>query len=189
MGTVAPSISPALAEWITRQHVFFVGTAPSGDDGHVNVSPKGHDTFRVLGPNRVAYLDLTGSGVETIAHLRDNGRITVMFCSFEGPPRIVRLYGRGDVIEPGDARLRRGGRALRRRCPGTRSCIVVDVDRVADSCGYAVPLMAFVGDRDRLIEWAERKGADGLVDLPSGEERGVDRRLAGPRRRQSEVAS
>ena len=162
MGTVAPSISPALAEWITRQHVFFVGTAPSGDDGHINVSPKGLDTFRVLGENRVAYLDLTGSGVETIAHLRDNGRITVMLCSFEGPPRIVRLYGRGHAIEAGDPRFDEvAGRFD--DFPGTRSCVVIDVDRVADSCGYAVPLMSFAGDRDRLIEWAERKGAGGLV--------------------------
>jgi hypothetical protein len=162
MGTVASSISPALAEWISRQHVFFVGTAPTGGDGHVNVSPKGLDTFRVVGPNQVAYLDLTGSGVETIAHLRDNGRITVMFCSFEGPPRIVRLYGRGEAIEPTDVRF---GDLARRfdELPGTRSCIIVDVDRVADSCGYAVPLMSFVGDRDRLIEWSERKGTDGLV--------------------------
>lgn len=162
MGTVASSISPALAEWISRQHVFFVGTAPTGDDGHVNVSPKGLDTFRVVGANRVAYLDLTGSGVETIAHLRENGRITVMFCSFEGPPRIVRLYGRGEVIEPTDERF--GDLAIRfDELPGARSCIVVDVDRVADSCGYAVPLMSFVGDRERLIEWAERKGPDGLA--------------------------
>ena len=113
-------ISPALAEWITRQHVFFVGTAPSGDDGHINVSPKGLDTFRVLGDNRVAYLDLTGSGVETIAHLRDNGRITVMLCSFEGPPRIVRLYGRGHAIEAGDPRFAEvAGRFD--DLPGTRS--------------------------------------------------------------------
>jgi Pyridoxamine 5'-phosphate oxidase len=162
MGSVASSISPALAEWITRQHLFFVGTAPSGDDGHVNVSPKGLDTFRVRGPNQIVYLDLTGSGVETLAHLRDNGRITVMFCSFEGPPRIVRLYGRGEAIEPSDERfddVASGFGAL----AGIRSCIVVDIDRVADSCGYAVPLMSFVGDRDRLIEWAERKGVDGLV--------------------------
>jgi hypothetical protein len=162
MGTVASSISSALAEWITRQHVFFVGTAPSGDGGHVNVSPKGLDTFRVVGPNQVAYLDLTGSGIETIAHLRDNGRITVMFCSFEGPPRIVRLYGRGEAIEPGDERFGAVASTFG-ELPGARSCIVVDIDRVADSCGYAVPLMSFAGDRDRLIDWAERKGADGLV--------------------------
>ncbi len=92
-----------LVEWIGRQHVFFVATAPSGPGGHVNVSPKGYDSFRVLDASTVAYLDLTGSGVETIAHLRDNGRITLMFCAFEGPPQIVRLQGRGQVIMPGDA--------------------------------------------------------------------------------------
>jgi Pyridoxamine 5'-phosphate oxidase len=162
MGTVASSISPALREWIARQHVFFVGTAPSGDDGHINVSPKGLDTFRVLGPTRVVYLDLTGSGVETIAHLRDNGRITVMFCAFEGPPRIVRLYGRGHSVEAGDPSFDEASLGIE-KYPGARSCVIVDVERVADSCGYAVPLMSFAGDRDRLIEWAERKGDDGLV--------------------------
>ena len=87
-----------LVDWIGRQHVFFVATAPSGSGGHVNLSPKGYDSFRVLDTSTVAYLDLTGSGVETIAHLRDNGRITLMFCAFEGPPKIVRLQGRGEVV-------------------------------------------------------------------------------------------
>ena len=102
MGTVLDSIDDDLAAWIEAQPVFFVATAPSGPDGHVNLSPKGYDTLRVLGPDSVAYVDLTGSGVETIAHLRENGRITLMLCAFEGPPKIVRLYGTGEVVVPGD---------------------------------------------------------------------------------------
>src|SRR6188768_2680373 len=103
MGKRFAELDDDLREFIARQHVFFVATAPLAGDGHVNVSPKGLDTFRILDPSTVAYLDLTGSGVETIAHLRDNGRITLLFCAFEGPPRIVRLYGRGEVLRPGDA--------------------------------------------------------------------------------------
>ena len=102
MARTHDTIDEALQKWIAAQHVFFVATAPTAVDGHVNVSPKGYDTFRVLDDTTVAYLDLTGSGVETIAHLRDNGRLTIMFCGFEGPPRIVRLFGRGDVVRPGD---------------------------------------------------------------------------------------
>jgi hypothetical protein len=162
MGRTADAIDPATADWIARQPVFFVATAPAGPEGHVNLSPKGLDTFRVLGPKEVAYLDLTGSGVETIAHLRQNGRITVMFCAFAGPPRILRLFGLGRVIEPGDDRftaLAEGFPDL----PGVRSIISVALDRVADSCGYAVPRMDLVGDRDRLVRWAEAKGTDGLA--------------------------
>ena len=142
--------------------MFFVATAPEGADGHVNVSPKGYDTLRVLEPNRVAYLDLTGSGVETIAHLRENGRITLMACAFNGNPRISRIYGRGVVHPVGTP----GFRALEREfpeLPGRRSIVDVAVLSVATSCGYAVPQMDLVGNRDRLIEWAEKKGADGIV--------------------------
>jgi hypothetical protein len=139
--------------WIERQPMFFVATAPS-TDGHVNLSPKGLDTFRVLGPTSVAYLDLTGSGVETIAHLRDNGRITFMFCAFEGPPRILRLYGRGEVVRPGDPDWDDlAGRFP--AIPGARAVIRASLDRIADACGYSVPELAFVGQRSRLVEWAE----------------------------------
>ena len=141
--------------------MFFVATAPAGDDGHVNLSPKGYDTLRVLGPRRVAYLDLTGSGVETIAHLRENGRITLMACAFVGNPRISRIYGRGTVHEvgtPGFDALATDFPAL----PGRRSIIDVDVERVTTSCGYAVPLMDLVADRDRLQAWAAKKGDDGI---------------------------
>ncbi len=156
-------LSPDLAQWWREQPVFFVATAPAGDGGHVNLSPKGYDTLRVLGPQRVAYLDLTGSGVETIAHLRENGRITLMACAFAGNPRISRIYGRGTVHEIGTP----GFDALAPEfptLPGQRSIIEVDVERVTTSCGYAVPLMHLVDDRDRLIAWAEKKGDDGIVD-------------------------
>jgi hypothetical protein len=156
------SLSPDLAQWWREQAVFFVATAPAGGGGHVNLSPKGYDTLRVLGPQRVAYLDLTGSGVETIAHLRENGRITLMACAFAGNPRISRIYGRGTVHAfgtPGFDALAPDFPAL----PGRRSIIEVDVERVTTSCGYAVPLMDLVDDRDRLKAWAEKKGDDGVV--------------------------
>ena len=156
------SISPDLAEWWAAQPLFFVATAPGGSAGHVNLSPKGHDTLRILGPLRVAYLDLTGSGVETIAHLRDNGRITLMACAFNGVPRISRIYGAGTVHEAGSP----GFRELAPNfpdLPGARSIIDVAVDRVSTSCGFAVPMMDLVGDRDRLLEWARAKGDDGIV--------------------------
>ncbi len=149
-------LTDELVAWIERQHVFFVATAPSGPGGHVNLSPKGYDSFRVLDPLTVAYLDLTGSGAETIAHLRDNGRITVMFCAFDGPPKIVRLQGQGQVLVPGDD----GFAELASRfdeLPGARAVIRIDLDRVSDSCGYAVPFLGFQGDRPTLVQWAERK--------------------------------
>jgi hypothetical protein len=161
MGKLYDGIDERLADFIRRQHVFFVGTAPTGPDGHLNVSPKGLDTFRILGPKSVAYLDLTGSGIETVAHLRDNGRITLMFCAFEGRPLIVRLYGRGRVVEPGDGEWI-GLVSQFPEFPGIRSVVVVEVERVADSCGYAVPLYEFKGERSQLIAYAENKGPEGM---------------------------
>jgi hypothetical protein len=159
-----PEISERLADFMLGQPVFFVGTAPAGGDGHVNVSPKGlAGSFAVLGPHEVAYLDLTGSGAETIAHLRDDGRICLMFCAFEGPPNIVRLHGRGEVLLPGSPAFD----ALNGRFadhPGRRAIIRVDVDRVSDSCGYAVPRMALEADREQLVKWARKKGPDGLEE-------------------------
>jgi len=157
------SISDDLGRWWSEQPMFFVATAPAGDGGHVNVSPKGLDTLRILGPQRVAYLDLTGSGVETIAHLRENGRITLMACAFNGAPRISRIYGAGTVHERGTAEFGALA-ALFPELPGSRAVIEIAVDRVTTSCGYAVPLMDLVGDRDRLLDWANAKGDDGLVD-------------------------
>jgi hypothetical protein len=156
------SLRPDLAQWWHEQPMFFVATAPNGDAGHVNLSPKGYDTLRVLAPDRVAYLDLTGSGVETIAHLRENGRITLMACAFAGNPRISRIYGRGVVHPVGTPEfdeLAGGFPDL----PGRRSIIDVAVQRVTTSCGFAVPLMDLVDDRDRLLAWAEGKGDDGIV--------------------------
>lgn len=161
MGRVLEAITDELARFIAAQRVFFVATAPT-DGGHVNLSPKGLDTFTVLDPNTVAYLDLTGSGIETVAHLRENGRITIMFCAFDGKPNIVRLYGRGEVLAIGepdaDALLPRFG-----SYPGARSVIRVHVDRVSTSCGYGVPRLTYDGERDQLTTWAERRGPDGLV--------------------------
>jgi hypothetical protein len=162
MGKAIDHIPEETARWIEEQPVFFVATATAGPDTRVNVSPRGLDTFRVLGRNRVAWLDLTGSGVETIAHLKEDGRITVMFCAFSGPPRIVRLYGRGLVHEPADdaydelrPRLPKG--------PGERALVEVAVDRVSSSCGFGVPLMDYVGEREELVAFAGRKGEAGMA--------------------------
>jgi hypothetical protein len=161
MGRVLDTITPEIARFVTAQPVFFVATAPRSDDGHVNCSPKGLDTFRVLGDNEVAYLDLTGSGAETIAHVRENGRITLMFCAFDGKPNIVRLYGRAQVIpwdHPDSARWRSHFPSFL----SARSIVVVAVHRVSTSCGYGVPVLRVAEDRTQLLEWAERKGEDGL---------------------------
>ncbi len=166
MGKVFAGIDPKLAAWIRAQPMFFVATAPTATDGHINVSPKGIDgTFVILDPHRVAYLDLTGSGIETVAHLRDNGRIVLMFCAFSGPPRIARLHGRGRFFRPPDP----GFAALRAAFgdpipPGLRSIVEVEVTRVSDSCGFGVPRMELVEQRPTLGEWAARQGPDGLAN-------------------------
>ena len=165
MGLVLDALNDNLADFVARQPVFFVGTAPSGDDGHVNVSPKGlAGTFAVLGPASVAYLDLGGSGIETTAHMRQNGRITLMFCSFDAKPLIVRLYGRGETLEAGTD----GFEALRPHfgedVAVARAIIRVAVDRVSTSCGYAVPRMEYRSDRPTLQQSIGRKSADQLAD-------------------------
>lgn len=154
-------IDDEMAAWIRRQRIFFTGTAPLSADGHVNVSPKGCESFRVLGPMEVAYQDYTGSGAETAAHVKENGRIVIMFCAFEGPPKIVRLHGRGTVIEPENPRYAELA-ALFPPNPGTRAIIHIAVTRVSDSCGYSVPLYDFKADRDVLNKWAETKGPEKL---------------------------
>ncbi len=161
MGKVYEQLDETLTRFIERQRIFFVGTAPDSPDGHLNVSPKGLDTFRVLGQNSVAYLDLTGSGIETVAHLRQNGRITILFCAFEGKPLILRLYGRGRVVEPGDPEWD-GLIARFPEYPGARSVIMVDVERAEDSCGFAVPLYEYQGERSQLIEYAQKQGPVGM---------------------------
>jgi hypothetical protein len=163
MASELESITPELTEFLEAQHVFFVATAPESTNHHVNLSPKGLDSFRVLDEHTVAYLDLHGSGIETVAHLRENGRITLMFCAFTGKPNIVRLQGTG-TASPADSPE---AAPFLERLPhqvGARSVIVVDVTRIASSCGYAVPLMEFVGERRALTAWAEKKGEEGLAE-------------------------
>src|SRR4051812_6032253 len=162
MGRTYDGIDDDLAVWLTSQPLWFVATAPLSADGHVNLSPRGHDSFSILSPHRVAWVDYTGSGVETIAHLRENGRICLMFCSFTSRPRIVRLHGRGTVHVPGEP-VYDDIVARHPDHPSTRAVIVVDVDRVSDSCGYGVPVMEVVEERDLLRLGAERRGPEGLV--------------------------
>ena len=162
MGKVLDSIAPQLAEWMEAQPLWFVSTAPLAADGHVNVSPRGHDTFSVLGPRRVGWVDYTGSGVETIAHLRENGRICVMFTAFDGRPRIVRLHGTGTVLLPGDPGYDEVV-AKHPNNPSTRAVIAVDVARISDSCGWGVPIMDVREERDLIRLQAEKKGPDGMA--------------------------
>ena len=170
MGKVFAEIDDDLRTFIAKQQMFFVASAPLSADGHVNLSPKGLDTFRILGPTTVAYLDLTGSGVETIAHLRENGRLTVLFCAFAGRPRIVRLQGRGRVVTPEDGEWAKMS-AHFPPMPGVRSVIVLEADRISDSCGYGVPLYEFTGHRKQLTEWAIKKGPDGVVEYQAKKNR------------------
>jgi len=160
MGQVMDELDAKLVDWIAQQHVFFVATAPSAG-GHVNLSPKGHDSLRVLDMTTVAYLDLTGSGAETIAHTRDDGRITVMFCAFEGPPQILRLFGRGEAHPVGTTRFEELAPHFP-ALPGARSIVTVAINRVQTSCGYSIPFMDYRDDRPTLRQWAERKGDAGL---------------------------
>jgi hypothetical protein len=172
MGTVLPEIDDRIAGWIAQQHMFFVATAPSGDGGHLNLSPKGaRESFAVLGPHEVAYVDLYGSGAETIAHVKDNGRIVVMFCAFEGPPKIIRLHGTGDVVEQADPRfadLFAHFTISDEVMPTVRSIIRIDVHRIADSCGFVVPEMTFVRGRKQLYKGAaaviRKHGPDAIRD-------------------------
>jgi hypothetical protein len=173
VGKVFDGIDESLAAWLAAQPVWFVATAPLAADGHVNVSPRGHDTFSVLDPHRVAWVDYTGSGIETIAHLRENGRICLMFCSFDDRPRIVRLHGRGTVALPGEPAYD-DVVARHPAHPGTRAVIVVDVDRVSDSCGFGVPVMRMDGERDLLRRGAERRGPDGLAAYRAAHDVSID---------------
>ena len=163
MGDIHPGIDTALREFIEAQRMFFVATAPLSAEQHVNLSPKGLDTLRVLGPTRVAYLDHHGSGAETIAHLCENGRIVLMVCAFADQPRIVRLHGRGRVLVPADEDYVRLRHLFADDHEG-RTIIDVSVTRVSTSCGFGVPLYEYVGDRRQLTDWAARKGPDGLRD-------------------------
>ena len=162
MGKVDERITPELRDWVAQQKLFFVATAPLSGEGLVNCSPKGGDSFRVLSERQVAYQDFTGSGIETVAHLQENGRIVVMFCAFEGAPKIVRFHGVGEVLgreHPEFAELD----SLFPENPGTRALIRITVHRISDSCGFAVPLYDFREPRPTLDRWAESKGEAGLV--------------------------
>jgi hypothetical protein len=157
-------IDDAMRAWIAAQRLFFVASAPSGDDGHVNCSPRGGDPLVVLGPTSVAWLDRVGSGIETAAHLRQNGRIVVMLCAFEGPPRIVRLHGRGAVATAGSPEFAAMQPHFAGPWLGVRAIVRVDVTRIADSCGFGVPLYRYEGDREQMVAWAQKKGEAGVAD-------------------------
>lgn len=163
MGKVYESLDDSLQTFIESQQMFFVATAPLSAEGLVNVSPKGLDSLRVLDPQTVAYVDLTGSGIETVAHLKENARIVIMFCSFERTPKILRLHGRGDVIEPGHTDFS-DLRSLFPQYPGLRSIIRVRCERISDSCGWGVPRYEYLGQRTQLTAWAEKLGPEKVAD-------------------------
>lgn len=161
MGKLFESIETQHKAFIEKQKMFFTATAPLSADGHVNLSPKGLDSFRVLSETRVMYLDINGSGNETSAHMLENGRITFMFCAFEGPPLILRLYGKGYTVLPGDSEWAELVGAFNLQI-AARQIIVADIDLVHTSCGFSVPLYEYEGERDHAFKWAENKGAGGL---------------------------
>ena len=161
MGKTHDEITDEVAQWIQRQHIFFVATAPLSLSGHVNCSPKGGDSFRIIDSHTVAYQDLTGSGIETIAHINENARIVIMFCAFDGPPRIVRLHGTAQVLQENNSEYASLSEKFRLHV-GARAIIRISVSRISDSCGWSVPIMQFIADRDQLDEWSLAKGDHGL---------------------------
>ncbi|MCA9128833.1 MAG: pyridoxamine 5'-phosphate oxidase family protein [Planctomycetales bacterium] len=161
LGKVHDAIDQSLQDFIGKQHLFFVATAPLDANGLINVSPKGLDSLRILDDYTVVYADLVGSGIETVAHVKQNGRIVLMFCAFEGAPKIVRLHGRGEVIEPHHAEFAELSDQLP-RFEGLRSFIRIRCQRISDSCGFGVPLFDFVSHRTQLVAAAQRKGRKGL---------------------------
>lgn len=167
MGKTLREIDQDLHDFIRSTRMFFTASAPRSERGHINLSPKGLDTLRVLGPREVAYLDFVGSGVETIAHVRENGRLVLMFCAFEGPPKILRLWGRARVVEPEDGDFA----ALRARFESplpARAIVHLAVERIAESCGYGVPLFDFRGEREQIGKWCASKGEAGLETYKDG---------------------
>jgi hypothetical protein len=163
MGKFFEFITDHHKEFIVSQHLFFVSTAPLDGDGHINLSPKGLDSFRILSNNKVAYMDIIGSGNETSAHILENGRITFMFCAFGGPPNILRLYGKGYTVLPGDTEWPELSSHFDILL-STRQIIVADIFKVQTSCGFAVPYYEYTGERDHSHKWAEKKGAEGLKE-------------------------
>jgi hypothetical protein len=162
MGKIHEYITPEITSWIAHQKIFFVSSAPLSGNGHINCSPKGLDSFRIINEHTVVYQDLTGSGVETIAHLKENGRILIMFCAFDGPPKIVRFHGTGSVIMSDHGTYQQYDNLFPKR-QGTRAYIQIDVTRISDSCGYSVPLYEYRSERDILDKWCANKGDDGLI--------------------------
>ena len=161
MGQIYDELTPKLSQFIAEQKLFFVGTAPLSAGGHVNVSPKGMDSLCVLDSKTVAYLDVTGSGVETISHVKENGRLLIMFCALEGKPFILRLHGSGRVVETSDAEFPQL-RGHFGELPGVRSIIKLDITRIADSCGWNVPLYTYEGSRDYYQNFADKLGPEGI---------------------------
>jgi hypothetical protein len=161
MGKVYDELTEPLQVFIRKQHLFFVGTAPLAGDGLVNVSPKGFDTLRILDAKTIAYLDLMGSGIETMAHLKENGRMVMMFCSFDARPMILRLHGTGQAIEQDNPEFDELI-GLFPELVGTRSIIKLNIERIADSCGWGVPRYAYEGERDTYRKFAEKAGDEGI---------------------------
>ena len=162
MGKEFKEIDKRMQRWIERQRLFFVSTAPLAGDGKINCSPKGLDSLRVLGPLQLVYADTGGSGIETVAHLKENGRIVIMLCAFEGPPKIFRFYGRGRSVEPHEKDFETL-LALFPDMPTVRNFVVVYIDCIRDSCGYGVPLYEFKSERDSLRNWCNDKSEEELL--------------------------
>ncbi len=163
MGKAYQEIDAKIQGWLDRQKMFFVATAPLAGDGMINCSPKGMDSLRVIDPHTLVYADIGGSGIETVAHIRENGRIVIMLCAFEGPPKIFRFYGRGTAVEPSDAAFD----ALAAHfdgLPTIRNLVRIDVDCIRDSCGYGVPFYDYRKERDSLTNWVESKSEEELAD-------------------------
>lgn len=161
MGKTFEKLTPHLKEFIQKQKLFFVSTAPLSAEGLVNVSPKGWDSIRFLDDHTAAYIDLTGSGIETIAHVKENQRITLLFCAFEGPPKLVRLHGKGRIYEKNSTEFQEL-LPLFPNYPSARAIIKIELIRISDSCGYTVPFYEYKGERDTMNKWLERKGLDSL---------------------------
>ncbi len=164
MAKVHPEITTELADWIAQQPMYFVASAPLSDSGHVNVSPRGVHSLRILDPKQVLLIDLTGSGNETAAHVTENSRLTIMFCAFVGKPKIVRLYGTAEAILPGHAQWPDLRAKFPDSIPAVRQLFRLDVTRVQTSCGFGVPLLDFVAQRDILIDWSQKRDEQELIE-------------------------
>ncbi|MEJ2360987.1 MAG: pyridoxamine 5'-phosphate oxidase family protein [Gammaproteobacteria bacterium] len=162
MAKTYPKLTPQLKSWIAQQPLYFLASAPLAGDGHINLSPRGLDSLRITGDREITLLDLTGSGNETAAHLQENARLTVMLCAFSGDPKILRLYGQGRVILPDDPDWSTLRPLFAPDLPGVRQIFQLQLNRIQTSCGFGVPLMELTGDRDMLLNWARKKGPDGI---------------------------